>query len=60
MVFTPQEHWVMVDVLSDTRAVLTAIGRNGETLDRFVVDREDGPPAVPGAPAQDTSPADAP
>lgn len=38
--FSPMEHFVMVDVLSDTRAVITAIGRNGEKLDRFVLDHD--------------------
>jgi 3',5'-cyclic AMP phosphodiesterase CpdA len=37
--FSPQEHFVMVDVLDERTAVLTAFGRNGETLDRFTVQR---------------------
>jgi len=41
-VFTPQEHWVMVDVLSDERAVMTVFGRNGETLDRVVFEEAVG------------------
>jgi 3',5'-cyclic AMP phosphodiesterase CpdA len=38
-VFSAQENFVMVDVLDDSRAVLTTFGRNGEVLDRFTVQR---------------------
>src|SRR5690606_5762353 len=44
--FSPQEHWVMVDVMNDEEVVLTVFGRNGETLDSFVIEREDAPPGA--------------
>jgi hypothetical protein len=37
--FSPQENFVMVDVLSDQSAVLTTFGRNGELIDRFTLQR---------------------
>jgi len=48
--FTAQEHFVLVDVLSDTRAVFTVFGRSGELLDRFDIERK------PTAPATDVVP----
>lgn len=37
--FSPQEHFVMVDILDEAHAVVTALGRNGELLDRFTIQR---------------------